>query len=83
MEYEEFEWDEAKRAANLVKHGFDFTDAVELFGNPHLAGPARSVDGEERWLAVGLIEDDYAAAIYTRRGRVIRLIVRRRMLWDS
>lgn len=26
-----FEWDEAKREANLVKHGVDFVDALEVF----------------------------------------------------
>ena len=26
-----FEWDEAKRAANLAKHGIDFVDALEMF----------------------------------------------------
>jgi hypothetical protein len=27
----EFEWDEAKNHANVVKHGFDFTFAVRIF----------------------------------------------------
>lgn len=26
-----FEWDEAKRLANLDKHGLDFIDSIELF----------------------------------------------------
>ena len=29
-----FEWDEAKRDANLVKHGVDFVDALEVFADP-------------------------------------------------
>ena len=29
-----FEWDEGKREANLVKHGVDFVDAVEVFADP-------------------------------------------------
>lgn len=29
-----FDWDEAKREANLVKHGLDFVDALEVFGDP-------------------------------------------------
>jgi uncharacterized protein len=27
----EFEWDEAKRAANLAKHGVDFEDVLPMF----------------------------------------------------
>jgi hypothetical protein len=27
----EFEWDEAKRRANILKHGIDFVDAIEVF----------------------------------------------------
>ena len=73
MGEEEFEWDEAKRASNIEKHGFDFIDAVARFDNQHLTAPARKM-AVERWLAVGLIGDEYAAAIYTRRGRAIRLI---------
>jgi uncharacterized DUF497 family protein len=28
----QFEWDEKKRKANLVKHGIDFADLEPLFG---------------------------------------------------
>jgi len=28
-------WDEAKRQANLYKHGLDFTDAVMVFESPY------------------------------------------------
>ena len=27
----EFEWDEAKRQANILKHGIDFEDAKTIF----------------------------------------------------
>lgn len=30
----ELEWDEAKREANLLKHGIDFADAAELLVGP-------------------------------------------------
>nr|MBV6628921.1 BrnT family toxin [Oceanococcus sp. HetDA_MAG_MS8] len=29
-----FEWDEAKRATNLRKHGVDFADATPVFDDP-------------------------------------------------
>ena len=31
----EYEWDEAKRKANLRKHGVDFADAVGVFFDDH------------------------------------------------
>ena len=69
----EFEFDEAKRLATVGKHGLDFLDADILFGNPHLVGQARVVAGEQRWLAVGMLDDVCVTAIFTWRGKVIRL----------
>ncbi len=49
------EWDEAKNRANVRKHGFDFTEAEELFRGPLLIRPDTDQDyGEERWLGVGM-----------------------------
>ncbi|MDA8253839.1 MAG: BrnT family toxin [Rhodospirillales bacterium] len=70
----EFEWHEAKRLANIEKHGIDFLDADIVFGGPHLIGPARAVAGEARWMAVGMLDDVYVTVIFTRRGNTIRLI---------
>jgi len=69
-----FEWDEPKRQTNLEKHGFDFIDANRLFDGPHYVAEARTVGGERRWLATGLIGKQPATAVYTRRGANIRLI---------
>lgn len=74
----EFEFDEAKQLATIEKHGLDFLDAGVLFGNPHLLGSARTVDGEQRCLAVGMIDDVHVTAIFTLRGPVVRLISMRR-----
>ena len=74
----DFEWDEAKRLANIAKHGLDFADADLLFGNPYLEAPARTVPREKRWLAVGTIDDVYVTTIFTRRGDTIRIISMRR-----
>jgi uncharacterized DUF497 family protein len=30
----QYEWDEAKAASNLQKHGVDFADAVGVFDDP-------------------------------------------------
>ena len=53
----DFEWDEEKRLKNIEKHGIDFLDADILFGNPHLVAPGKTVDGEQRWLAIGMIDE--------------------------
>jgi uncharacterized protein len=45
-----FVWDEAKRQANLEKHGFDFVDAPEVFAEPTcLVEDDRLAYGEQRF----------------------------------
>ena len=34
-----FEWNAAKNAANIAKHGIDFEDAIEMFDGPVLERP--------------------------------------------
>jgi len=44
-----FEWDEAKNAANIRKHGIDFADVTDIFNHPMLAMLDQREDyGEER-----------------------------------
>ncbi len=51
----QFEWDEAKNASNQRKHGLSFEEASEVFLDPlHVAFADRVVDGDQRWLALGL-----------------------------
>jgi uncharacterized DUF497 family protein len=51
----QFEWDEAKNRANVRKHGFHFSDALEMFERPFLARPDTREDySEERWIGVGV-----------------------------
>jgi uncharacterized protein len=58
------EWDENKNRENLLKHGFDFTDAGQLFGNPMLVVPdIRKEYGENRWIGVGRINNGMIAVI--------------------
>jgi uncharacterized DUF497 family protein len=70
----DFEWDEEKRLANIEKHSLDFLDADLVFGNAHLVGLPRIVGGEQRWLAIGTIENVFVTTIFTRRGDIIRII---------
>jgi uncharacterized protein len=74
----QFEWQERKNELNIRKHGLDFMDAVDLFDGPHLMARAKTVSGEERWLAIGRIDDLAVTAIFTIRGDAIRMISLRR-----
>lgn len=74
----DFEYDPAKSAANLVKHGIDFEDAQSLWDDERLLEVPARTEGEPRFLAVGRIGSAHWSAIYTRRGEAIRLISVRR-----
>ncbi len=72
----QFEWDEGKNEINLVKHDLDFADAELVFGGPMLQAPAIDQDyGEERWIAIGLLEAIVVFVVFTRREPdIIRVI---------
>ncbi|MEM8723573.1 MAG: BrnT family toxin [Cyanobacteria bacterium P01_G01_bin.39] len=71
------EWDENKRRSNLKKHGFDFLDARIVLQDNHLLKQT-SYSNEERWLAIGLLEEIEVTIIYTKRQDKIRIISMRR-----
>ena len=74
----DFEWDEKKRAMNLRVHGLDFIDATRLFdGRPVYSYPSPR-QGEERFVTVGLLADQFFAVVWTERTKAIRLISFRR-----
>ncbi len=74
----DFEFDPAKSAANLEKHGIDFLDALALWNDPdRLEVPARSID-EPRVQVIGRIRDVVWSAFITRRGDRIRIMSVRR-----
>ncbi|MGQ5525431.1 BrnT family toxin [Chitinimonas sp. PSY-7] len=53
-----FEWDPAKAASNLKKHGLDFETATLVFNDPlalTLFDEAHSTH-EERWITLGQVE---------------------------
>jgi len=73
-----FEFDLAKSAANLEKHGIDFDEAQALWIDPRcLEFPAES-RGEARWALIGGIGARHRTVIFTRRGDRLRLISARR-----
>ena len=70
-----FVWDEAKRLANLKKHGIDFADAEKIFrGLTFTAEDDREAYGEPRFLTLGLLEDQVVSVAHTERGEEIRII---------
>jgi len=74
----DFEYDTAKSAANLSKHGIDFDRAQALWDDPWmLEAPAKTED-EPRFLSIGKIEGKHWAAVWTPRGGVVRIISVRR-----
>jgi uncharacterized DUF497 family protein len=70
-----FTWDEAKRRANLRKHGIDFVDAPKIFqGLTFTADDDREAYGERRFLTLGLLEDQVVSVAHTERRDGIRII---------
>jgi hypothetical protein len=54
MQDDQFEWDNAKAAANLAKHGVSFDEARPVFDDPFaLILSDDSAPGEERWRLIG------------------------------
>ena len=70
-----FEWDEAKRLANIAERGVDFVEAVAIFDGPVLeAEDERRGHGERRFRALGRVGDQCYVVAYTWRGRARRII---------
>ena len=63
-----FEWDEAKRRANLEKHGLDFADAPEMFAGEMVIALDRRLDYREaRFIGFGPLKGRVMAIIFSRR----------------
>ncbi len=79
-----FEWDEDKNLANQKKHGIDFETARLVFDDPLcVTFVERIKGGEERWHALGWIENIIVIVVvhtYREDGsdEVIRIISARR-----
>ncbi|GET37421.1 BrnT family toxin [Microseira wollei] len=73
----EFEWDEAKAAANLKKHGVSFEEAKTVFDNPLAVifdDKAYSVD-EQREIIIGHSQQNRLLLVsFTERPNSIRII---------
>ena len=74
----EFEFDPAKSASNLEKHGVDFTEIQALWQDVmRVEIPARTTN-EARWLVIGQIEGKHWSVVVTYREHRVRIISARR-----
>jgi uncharacterized DUF497 family protein len=76
MRDDEFEWDDAKAAANLARHGVSFEAArlafLDVFGVAR-ADPRQDY-GEDRYTLLGMVESRLLHVAYTMRGERVRII---------
>jgi uncharacterized DUF497 family protein len=81
-EFDEFEWHEAKRTENWTVHEVDFEDVKSMFRQPHICAPSKR-GMEDRWAAVGLLNETEVTVIYTMREGRCRIISARRARSDE
>lgn len=75
----EFEWDEAKRLANIRKHGIDFIDALSVFNGDTVTVEDDRYDyGEQRFVTFGLLQGRVIAIVHTERSNRTRIISARK-----
>jgi uncharacterized DUF497 family protein len=79
----EFEFDLEKSAANHSKHGIDFVRAQILWHDPFGLEVGPFLRGEVRLGRIAKMEGRCYIAIFTRRGKRIRLISVRRARKDE
>ncbi|MDO4401238.1 MAG: BrnT family toxin [Coriobacteriia bacterium] len=78
-----FEWDDAKAASNLEKHGVSFEEAATVFYDPHalvVDDDEHSID-EDRFIIVGLSSAARTLTVchcYRETNEVIRIISARK-----
>jgi uncharacterized DUF497 family protein len=70
-----FTWDEAKRDANLRKHGLDLADAPEVFAGPTCTvEDSRLAYGEQRLMTLGFLRGVAVSIVHTETDYEIRII---------
>lgn len=74
-----YDWDDAKAAANLAKHGVAFDAVLDFdWDTALILEDDRQDYGEARYIAFGLIGDRLHVLVYTPRGQTTRIISLRR-----
>ena len=76
----DFEWDMAKSDLCQTSRNFDFTYVISIFIDPNLLieKDQRWDYGEERFRALGLLDEKVFVVIYTKWPTAIRIISARR-----
>jgi len=75
----DIEFDSTKEAANIVKHGISLALAAKLLeGDYNVRADNRNAYGENRFVAIGSIDDRLHVCVFTMRGAVYRIISLRR-----
>jgi len=75
LQDEEFEWDEEKYAANLLKHGVKFEIAAEVFFDPFYQTGEASTAEERRDYIVGYsFSEKLLFVVFVERGERTRII---------
>jgi uncharacterized DUF497 family protein len=76
MNADEFEWDDAKAAANLAKHGVSFEQARDAFDDPFAIDfvDDREDYGELRLILIGMVENRLLVVAHTMRNDKVRII---------
>lgn len=74
------EFDPVKNQTNFEKHGIELAFAIRIWEDRDLLilPSIRSVDGEERYKAVGRVEGKFYTCVYVLRGQNFRFISVRR-----
>ena len=73
----QFEWDEAKAAANVRKHVVSFEEAITVFSDPNTITifDVEHSETEDRFVDIGLSASGRVlVVVYTERGARIRII---------
>ena len=77
-------WDEAKREANLKKHGLDFADAEKVFVGPMvLFEDSRENYDEQRMIGIGLLDCLVVLIVHVEADETIRIISMRKADTDE
>lgn len=76
MQEDDFEWDDAKAAINLARHGVSFEAARQACNDAFTAvrEDRRHDYGEDRYVLLGMAQDRLVCVTYTIRGERIRII---------
>lgn len=76
MQDEEFEWDDIKASANMVRHRLTFDAARAAFQDPFSVGwvDEREAYGEVRYVVLGMANNRLVNVVYTMRNDRIRII---------